>query len=295
MKNELSILIPTYNDVCVDLVKELARQCETFKWLQYEILVADDGSTDAEVKKQNSYINNIYRCKYVERGENTGRASIRNWLAHQARHEWLLYVDSDMSVCKDDFIAEYLDTDDYVVYGGYVVKGDKRQLKGNLRYMYEKKAEPFHTIKQRILSPYQDFHTSNFLIARQVIVTYPLDGRFRNYGYEDVLYGKQLQRVDVPICHILNPVAFEKFEDNAHFVAKTEEGLRTLHTFQTELKGYVRLLDAANKYRQHRFLCLLLMWVYRHRKDSWRKKLCGKSPSLFLFKLYKLCYFLELG
>ncbi len=295
MKNEISILIPTYNDVCVDLVKALTRQCEAVSGLQFEILVADDGSTDAEVIRQNSYINNIYRCKYILREENTGRACIRNWLAQQARHEWLLFIDSHMAVCKDDFITEYLDAEGDVVYGGYVVKGDPLQLKGNLRYIYEKKAEPFHTAEQRACSPYQDFHTSNFMISRKLFVNHPLDVRFRYYGYEDVLFGKQLQRANVPIDHIPNPLAFDRFEDNAHFVAKTEEGLRTLHAFQNDLKGYARMLHVVSQLDKHPLVRRLFLWMYRKRKNSWRASLCGPSPSLLVFKLYKLGYFLELS
>ena len=41
-KKELSILIPTYNDDCYDLVEQLARQAAAIDELEYEILVADD-------------------------------------------------------------------------------------------------------------------------------------------------------------------------------------------------------------------------------------------------------------
>ena len=302
MKNELSILIPTYNDICVDLVKALARQCEAVKDLRYEILVADDGSTDVESKNQNLSINNLYRCKYILREYNVGRSCIRNWLALQARYEWLLFIDSHMSVCKDDFITTYLKEDedefeyDYedVFYGSYVVKGDERQLKGNLRYLYEKNAEHIHSIEQREMFPYQDFHTSNFLISRKLFVSNPLDVRFRNYGYEDVLYGKQLKEKGILIFHIDNPLAFDRFEDNAHFVAKTEEGLRSLYCFKDELKGYARMLDAVEKIKRYHLMSLL-MWIYKKRKGSWRKKLCGNSPSLLVFKAYKLGYFCSLS
>lgn len=52
MKKELSILIPTFNDICVDLVQALARQCESIQRLKYEIIVADDGSTNEDVKQR---------------------------------------------------------------------------------------------------------------------------------------------------------------------------------------------------------------------------------------------------
>ena len=42
----LSILIPTYNYVCVKLVTDLQQQAERLE-CPYEILVADDASEDA--------------------------------------------------------------------------------------------------------------------------------------------------------------------------------------------------------------------------------------------------------
>ena len=37
MKKEISILIPTYNCCCKQLVEALQQQCETIKLLQYEM------------------------------------------------------------------------------------------------------------------------------------------------------------------------------------------------------------------------------------------------------------------
>ena len=56
MKRELSILIPTFNDVCNDVVKELQRQASQIEGLSYEIVVADDGSTDTEAMAANEAI-----------------------------------------------------------------------------------------------------------------------------------------------------------------------------------------------------------------------------------------------
>ena len=47
MKQELSILIPVYNDDSTRLAAELSRQAEAITDLSYEIIVADDCSTDA--------------------------------------------------------------------------------------------------------------------------------------------------------------------------------------------------------------------------------------------------------
>ena len=46
MIQELSILIPVYNDNATMLVKSLSKQAQAISGLCYEIVVFDDGSTD---------------------------------------------------------------------------------------------------------------------------------------------------------------------------------------------------------------------------------------------------------
>ena len=238
----LSILIPTYNDLCVNLVDALRQQAEAADFA-YEILVADDGSTDADVIARNSRINQWEHCQYLRQPKNIGRAAIRNYLAQTAQYDWLLFIDSDMTLVRADFLSKYASIESAeVVDGGVCIGGDADALRDNLRYRYEKAVEHEHTVEIRQQNPYRDFHTANFLIRRDLMRSHPFDERFRYYGYEDVLFGKTLKADGIKIKHIDNPLGFNTFEDNPSFIAKTEEGLRTLHTFRQELRGYSRLL-----------------------------------------------------
>ena len=290
----LSILIPTYNDLCVKLVDDLRQQAEE-AGIDYEILVGDDGSTDTEVIEKNQKIADWPHCHYLRQTQNIGRAAIRNFLAKEAHHDWLLFIDSDMSMVRQDYLSKYLTMEGAeVVDGGVAIGGDADTLKGNLRYLYEKASEHEHTTEIRQKHPYQDFHTANFLIQRDLMLTYPFDERFRYYGYEDVLFGKQLRAKGVHITHIDNPLGFSTFEENAQFILKTEEGLRTLHQFQSDLRGYSRLLTLVEGIHLPIILTLIRCW---HKLfDKWeRKNLCGSHPSLKLFKLYKLGFFLTIN
>ena len=286
----LSILIPTFNDECHALVSALALQAQAVEGLQWEILVADDGSTDPHVVAANKRIEQLEHCTYIIRCENSGRAAIRNFLAQKAQYERLLFVDADMKVVKADFVHRYLDCDGTVIYGGYTVGKGTRD---NLRYLYERASEPVQTAERRAMKPYQDFHTSNFMIQRTLMLSTPLDERFRHYGYEDVLFGKQFQEKGIRIHHIDNPTGFYTFEDNAHFVAKTEEGLRTLYQFRDELTGYSHLLLVVNKL-QRLHLVRPLRLLLQPLSPALRRNLCGSKPSLTAFKWYKLAYFLAL-
>lgn len=286
----LSILIPTYNDLCVKLVGDLRQQAEQ-TGIGYEILVGDDGSTNHEVVSENRQIDQWAHCRYLIQPQNTGRAAIRNRLAREARYDWLLFVDSDMTVVRPDYIGQYVAQDNAdVVDGGVTIGGDAEVLKQNLRYLYEKASEHEHTAEMRQKKPYQDFHTANFLIRRDLMLSHPFDERFRYYGYEDVLFGKQLRADHIAIKHIDNPMGFCTFESNPDFVSKTEEGLRTLYQFQSELRGYSRLITLVEGIQIPLILSLIRL---SHRLFSGliRHNLCGRHPSLKLFKFYKLGYY----
>jgi len=282
----ISILIPTYNDLCVKLVKTLQQQAYALG-VQYEIIVADDGSTDDEVKESNRVIRCLRNCRLVECEQNRGRAAIRNFLAKESSMEWLLFIDSDMTVPRSDFLSKYASCEGADVVDGGIVIGKK--VPGNLRSLYEKVAEGEHTLEKRQQSPYLDFHTANFLIRRELMIQHPFDERFRFYGYEDVLFGKALQQHHIAIRHIDNPLSFEIFETNADFVSKTEEGLRTLHQFREELRGFSRLIAVTDKLPHAPFR----LW-HHFFSGIERRHLTGSHPTLAVFHLYRLGYFLSL-
>jgi len=289
----LSILIPTYNDICVELVDALCRQAGSLPHLTYEVLVADDGSTRQEVVEANHVIDSNAHCKYLRREQNEGRSAIRNYLARQARYELLLFIDSHMSVIREDYIDSYLSHRTHpLVYGGYAITV-AQSPKDNLRYKYELSCIGAQDVGSRTASPYSNFHTSNFMIHRDIMLAHPLDERFKRYGYEDVLFGKRLKAEGIEIFHIDNPVGFNRFESNQRFVEKTEEGLCTLHEFSDELRGYSRLLAISDRLEQWHIMGLPRV-VHALFGKCIRRHLLSAKPSLFLFKVYRLGFFSSL-
>ena len=291
---ELSILLPSYNNECYSLVKKLHGQVSGIDGLRFEIIVADDGSTDRRTVEANRPIDELPGCSYVERPCNVGRAGIRNFLARSARYAYLLFIDSDMNLCSDDFVGKYLACGaSQVVYGSYVVLPPSVAPLHNLRYVYEYRGQPDRACEVRRRNPHHDFHTSNFLIRREVMLAYPFDERFRYYGYEDVFFGRVLQDAGIPIEHIDNPTLFDRFETNADFLAKTEEALQTLAQFSGELQGYSRLLSTVFFLRRHhlgRFVTL----EHRLLGGYFRRRLLRNIPSMTVFKCYKLGFLYRL-
>lgn len=310
MIHHLSILIPTYNHVCTELVKSLQAQASLLSNLEYEILVADDGSTDKSTIIGNRSINQLENCRYIEREKNAGRAAIRNFLAQQARYPWLLFIDSNMDVILTEYLDNYLkqmeevnaDSKDAthikygVIYGGYQIKRDdetKERLKGNLRYIFESRGTQNGDYRERQAHPYRDFHTSNFIVQRSIILKYPLDERFYHYGYEDVLWGKILKDNHIGIKHIDNPLGYDHFIGNMAFVCKTEESLRTLYQFREELQGYSKIIDYAQRLKRWHLshLCQKLFTFF---SLLIKARLTGNKPSILWFNIYKLLYYIHL-
>lgn len=291
---EISILLPAYNNVCMPLVEELQRQASLLPGLQYEILVADDGSTHQEAISQNRLINRLPGCRYIERQQNTGRSAIRNFLAREARYGRMLFVDSDLRVCSPSFLKNYLEAEGDVVVGGILKGGDATRLASNLRYRYETDYQRRHDFRHRKQSGGKDFSAACFLATKQVMATCPFDESFKGYGYEDVLLGKSFASHGFQVEHIDNPLLMDKYEDNDTYLQKTEEACRTLYAFKEELQGYSKLMLWQEKLRKCSLLYAMICRSYPWMAPRIRKYLAGKHPSAKLFNAYKLLYYIHL-
>ncbi len=93
----VSVVIPTYNRSAF-----IARAVDSVlsqSFTDYEIIVVDDGSTDATKKNLKKYGNKI---KYVYQ-DNSGVSAARNTGITIARGEWIAFLDSD-----DEWRSDYL-------------------------------------------------------------------------------------------------------------------------------------------------------------------------------------------
>ena len=262
----LSILIPTYNYVCVKLVTDLQQQAERLE-CPYEILVADDASEDA-FKRENRKINGIPNCKYIELQENVGRSRIRNILGRLARYDYLIFMDCDASVVSNEFLSRYMAVRNAaeVVYGGLVHPEQLPSPKVSLAFFYEKHAEPHFTAEKRALHPYKVFRTFNFMILRETFLKHPFDETITHYGHEDTLFG---------------------------LVLKKEESLRTLYVHRDKLErssGVHRLYGTL----QRLHLVLFVSLLYRLCRPMIRRNLYSRHPNLYFFAFYKVGYYCSL-
>ena len=291
----ISVLIPTYNYVCCNLVWELQRQLSACNE-KYEIIVAEDGSNNKETVAENDKIASLPNCIHLTRPDNIGRARIRNFLVSKSSGEWCIFMDSDAEVVSPDYIRKYIEcipcgAD---VFVGGLVNPDT--LPGNnvtLRYRYEKAAERYRTADYRNHHPYERFSTFNFMARRETLTEVPFDERCTEYGYEDTLMGLELRKRNKKIAHIDNPLIHLGFDDNAVFLEKTETALHTLKKIETNLLPYMGLGKLVRRIRTVH-LTALVKCIYRLSRPLLRRNLLGNSPNLTLFSFYKLGYFLSL-
>lgn len=287
----ISILIPTFNHDCSDLVHALLQQAEAMQ-LTIEIIVGDDCSTHATIADALHELNKLPHCHTFRVAHNVGRAAMRNLLARKAQHPYLLYIDSDAALCSDHFLARYQAQLPIkgAVCGGIIHPDTLPHKAVSLRYYYEKEAEHRFTASRRMQHPYAYFRTFNFLITKDAIQQCPFDESFQGYGYEDVLLGHQLQQSHLPVIHIDNALLNTDLEPNDIFLQKTEEALHTAAQHKIDLARHVKVLRMA--------LCIKKCGLLPVTKllagsvlSRMRKRLASSSrPSLKLFALYKLLY-----
>ncbi|MBQ3629029.1 MAG: glycosyltransferase family 2 protein [Bacteroidaceae bacterium] len=290
----LSILIPAYNYDCTQLVRALYEQAINLT-IDFEIIVADDASTNAATERQNAEIGKMPHCQYIRLKENHGRAAIRNFLAEKAKYDNLMFMDCDGKVVYLHFLSAYMKAieDHDVVCGGMMHPLDMVLKNNNLRYQYEVRSEKMLKADKLNADPKARFISFCFVIKKKVFDDVKFDESFTDYGYEDVLFGMQIKQKGYKIFFIDNPLQNEDIESNPVFVEKTEEALRTLKKHEALFGDNVRLLRTVHRLKQTGTSGIVNLFG-KMLRGSFRKNLCGKSPSVGLFNWYKLFYYLSL-
>lgn len=285
----ISILIPTHNDCCVSLVIALSQQAATLKLEEWEVVVADDASTDSQSMSSNQTIDAMPHCRLIVLKNNIGRAGIRNLLASQAKGEWLLFIDADLTVIDKHYLERYVSFArqhhaECVCCGGYKALSGPS---GNLRWVYEQNTASAQLCKQRQRHEYQSFKLSNTLLSKSIFLRCRLDENLKHYGYEDVMLGIQLEKSGIPVYHIDNPVGFCHYESNASYLAKLDEAADTLCRHRHDMQGYSRLLTLAVRLRKS---SVSWLWISlcRHIVPLCRRNLLSDKPIFIMLRLYQL-------
>ncbi|MEM9525517.1 MAG: glycosyltransferase family 2 protein [Bacteroidota bacterium] len=287
----ISVCIPTYRYDVRPLLEELFKQAEEFPGA-FEFLVYDDASPEPAAYGQTE-LAKMERIKYVRLAENIGRAAIRNKMAKEATHDYLLLLDAD-GWPAPDFLNDYLITQEHLWRGPEkVAVGGRRYAKQvpapafRLHWYYGKKRESASASK-RNEAPYLGFQSNNFLVERSVLLAHPFSEKVEGYGHEDTLWGQQLAKAGVAILHVDNPVIHLGLEINRVFLEKQRRAIHNLRLLKKQTPHLrTRLIDLAENYPRLTQLARYLP------EGPLLKRLEKEPPSLYLLDLLKLKWWLK--
>lgn len=132
-----SVIIPMYNaqsyiSQCVESLL-----CQTLK--DFELVIVDDGSTDESGMIVRRYMENDNRIRLISQ-PNGGQSKARNCGLCESKGEYIIYLDSDDFILKDDFLSK--------------VKGRIEAASADVvMYRYAK----YYDAGQRLLKSHYDF------------------------------------------------------------------------------------------------------------------------------------------
>jgi GT2 family glycosyltransferase len=247
----LSILIPTYNTNLHPLVSELQTQLIESQ-IEYEIIIADDASSDMSVRYHNSLLAEQNHVQYIQYEQNIGRSKIRNSLADAAKYPTLLFMDCDARVKSRDYIAKYLrflnennlQGLEYVVLGGLSYREMRPEKTKLLRYRYGIKRE-VRPAYERNKDPYRAFTPFNMLISKSVFDKCRFEESLKQYGYEDTFFGIELKKHGIPVYHINNELYHEGIDTNELLLDKVAAGVANLVNLQSHNKLDNKFLEVS--------------------------------------------------
>jgi glycosyltransferase involved in cell wall biosynthesis len=294
----LSIGIPVYNVNITTLIRELVQQ-GIQNSVTLEILVYDDGSI-TEIKKINKQISSLKGVTYFELTQNLGSAAIRNKLAADALYQNILFIDSDSGLYTD-FLKNYIpwiNSEELIVYGGRVHPQKLPSRDKSLRWKVGKKKED-HSADFRQRVPNKSFMSNNFLVKKELFSMITFDETIARSGHEDTMFGIELEKKNIRIIHINNPVIHLGLEENQEFIFKTEQRLNTLHYLESIhhnnslLYERITILRYVNMLRKLKLMGIVNT-MFKLSKNYLIKCLLLKNPSMLIYDVYKLGYYTSL-
>lgn len=293
MVAEISILIPVYNFDINFLVRNLLVQCDE-AGIRYEIICLDDASEE-KFKVSNRSVANLANVIYEELPYNISRAAIRNKLGYLAHYSFLLFIDNDSEVISQDYILHYLRHahPQQVLIGGTAYSELPPTREFRLHWQVGRSRDQ-KSAEIRNRQPYRNMHVNNALVPHALFLKYNFEETITRYGHEDSQWAKRLERANVTVIHLDNPVGHVGLEPTNVFLQKTRQAIDNLQQLFLN-QQVVAGTSLVNTY----------LWLVRYRlinpfytllkfiRPGLLFNLRSKLPHLICFDLYKLGLFIE--
>lgn len=285
----LSILIPVYNYDVYPLASELKHQADVLG-IKYEILVQDDNST--EFTAENQKINSLSNCHYDVNPKNIGRGRNINLLCTKADEEYVLIMEADSFPENKHYLKNYLDLiskDTSIIFGGVKYPETVPEKNKLLRWKYGHFRET-KSLQHRLKNNYSFVFSWNLLLKKEILLKYPFPEFISDYGYEDVLFIKNLRLNCISITHIENALFHYNDEYSIDFINKSERAVKTLYDLISLQKIEYKHVKLSCIYSilKKLYLIGIVKAIYTKNKQRILKNLTSKNPNLYVLDFYKL-------
>ena len=199
----ISIVIPTYNRLPILRKCLQALEQQDFAAAPYEIILVDDGSTDATLDWLEQHQAELPHLHQFER-DHQGAAAARNFGVLQAHGDKIVFIDSDL-VVMPSFLQEHwnqwqaaqqrLGHDRIFTYGRVI----------NTANFENPTAEPYKVTDYSAAY----FATGNVMIAKHWLLEAGLfDTEFSLYGWEDLELGVRLKALGLQLIRATEAVGY---------------------------------------------------------------------------------------
>lgn len=242
----ISVIVPTYNRL--DSLKVCLEHLENQTTQEFEVIVVDDGSTDATPQWMESYqAQGRLRLRYA-RQQNAGPARARNVAVAMSRAPVCLMIGDDILLLPDcvqnhGALHERRRGLQVAAVGLTSWCDTGQTITPFMRWLDESGLQFGYTDLQRGVAPcWHHFYTSNLSVKTETLRRFRFNEAFRKAATEDLELGYRIDRalglelVFLPNASArhLHPTSFLQCCRRMQGVG---EGMRLFHQISPELKG----------------------------------------------------------
>ncbi|MER3405775.1 MAG: hypothetical protein C4289_11975 [Chloroflexota bacterium] len=267
----ISVVIPTHNRAgllertlrAFD-AQEYPRQC-------YEVVVVDDGSTDATPELAQRLAGELCCRLSVLRQERAGPAAARNRGIRTAQGEIVLLTGDDC-IPPPQLLREHARIytacpGERIAVLGHIAWHPELTLTPLLDVLARGAQFAFGTIHDKNHVPFTHFYSSNVSVRRSDLLEVGLfDESFRDAAFEDTELGYRLERAGVRLVYAPSAVTYHYHPtDLQHFLERQRAAGRAavqLYQKHPELRDVVGITEIANLRRREEFYTAVLRYAF---------------------------------
>lgn len=244
MNPSVSIIVPVFN--AENYIGRCIESVIHQEYTDYELLLVDDGSTDASGSICDKYAASDSRIRVFHK-ENTGVSDTRNFALDKARGTYLQFIDSDDWITPDAsklFLRAARESDcDLVIADFYRVVGKRLSHKGDIE---EEGVLTREAYASHMMANPADFYYGvlwNKLYRREIVEKYRLRMDKEISWCEDFMFNLE---------YILHAKTFYALQVPVYYYVKTEGSLVSQGmSFSKTIKMKLLMFDYYNKFYKH--------------------------------------------